>query len=64
MTTYDEHATFPGARGGVWHLHHVPASRERPAVAQEAARLAAWPMIEAETAPVSRNEAPSQAMLF
>lgn len=29
MTFYENHATFPGARGGTWHLHHKP-SREKP----------------------------------
>lgn len=31
MTFYESHETFPGARGGVWHLHHVPAGKQRAA---------------------------------
>lgn len=40
MTFYESHATQPGARGGTWHLHHVPSDR-REAQEAPAAQVAA-----------------------
>lgn len=59
MKFYDEHETFPGVRGGLWHLHDRPADK-RAAVPSAALRTQP-PSVATVPAPVATEAVPTKA---